>query len=83
MRIGFRHFTRETVVWLTNVLTEGTGTRSSIGKELCEREDWRNEGGDLCLASARLTLPAMARRLQLDLPSAGSRGRLTAALRSP
>ncbi|MCY4150739.1 MAG: hypothetical protein OXE94_00700 [Aestuariivita sp.] len=55
----------------------------SIVIELCEREDWRNDSGDLCLVSACLALPAIARRLQLELPAASSMGQATAASRSP
>ena len=49
-------------------MVEGS-TRSSLTRGLCEREDWRNAKGALCLASARAALPGLASSLDLVLPA--------------
>ena len=59
--------------WLRRAVEEGGYTRSGLARELCERENWRNEKGDLCLASARRILPKLAAELGLVLPSARER----------
>ena len=43
--------------------------RSSLARGLCERENWRNARGELCLASARSALPGLASELDLTLPA--------------
>ena len=48
--------------WLRRAAVEGGRTRRQLAHELCEREDWRNEKGELCLGT---TAPAGARRAQV------------------
>ena len=43
--------------------------RSSLARGLCERENWRNARGELCLASARSALPGLASALDLTPPA--------------
>ena len=45
-------------------------SRAALGRGICEREDWRNPKGELCTASARKALPALAAQLGLPLPAA-------------
>ena len=45
-------------------------SRAALGRGVCEREDWRNPKGELCTASARKALPALAAQLGLPLPAA-------------
>ena len=39
-----------------------------MARGLCECEDWRNAGGELCESSARKVLPRLAERLGVALP---------------
>ena len=68
MRIGTRHLAATTVDWLKAATAATGSTRSSLARGLCEREDWRNAKGALCLASARAALPGLASSLDLVLP---------------
>ncbi len=52
MRIGLRHYGGETVDWLKARLGAGDCTRTFLARELCEREDWQNAKGELCLGRA-------------------------------
>ena len=54
MRVGKRLLKPQTVTWLRDVLQEGELTRSSIAREFCERDGWKNRQGVPCAASARL-----------------------------
>ena len=69
MRIGSRHLAATTVDWLKAASAAEGNTRSSLARGLCEREDWRNAKGALCLASARAALPGLASSLDLTLPA--------------
>ncbi len=68
MRIGFRHLSTA-VDWLKAASAAEGSTRSSLARGLCEREDWRNAKGELCLASARAALPDLAASLDIALPA--------------
>ncbi len=83
MRIGLRQYTPETVDWLKATLAAGDCTRTSLARELCEREDWRNAKGEPCLASARAVLPKLAAALKLPLPAARPMGGIRAESRIP
>ena len=83
MRIGLRHYTIETVDWLKSALGAGGCTRTHLARELCEREDWRNAKGELCLGSARAVLPKLSSTLGLPLPAARPMGGVGAASRAP
>ena len=72
MRIGLRVLQPETVEWLRGALGDGELSRSALGRELCERDGWRNPRGALCTASARKALPELAAGLGLGLPPAQS-----------
>ncbi len=69
MRIGLRHLSASTLDWLKAAVTVEGSTRASLARGLCEREDWRNARGELCLASARSALPGLASALDLSLPA--------------
>ncbi len=69
MRIGSRHLAATTVDWLKAASAAEGSTRSSLARGLCERENWRNAKGSLCLASARAALPGLASSLDLTLPA--------------
>ncbi len=69
MRIGFRHLSATTVDWLKAASAAEGSTRSSLARGLCEREEWRNAKGELCLASARAALPDLAASLDIALPA--------------
>lgn len=60
MRIGTRHLSATTIDWLKAASVSEGSTRSSLARGLCEREDWRNAKGALCLASARAALPGLS-----------------------
>ena len=83
MRIGLRHYTAATVDWLKAALGAGDCTRTSLARELCEREDWRNAKGNLCLASARAVLPKLSSALGLPLPEARPMGSISAGPSAP
>ena len=83
MRIGLRHYASETVDWLKATLGGGDCTRTSLARELCEREDWRNAKGELCLASARAVLPKLSSALGLSLPEARPMGSIDAGSLAP
>ena len=83
MRIGLRHYTAGTVDWLKATLGTGDCTRTSLARELCEREDWRNAKGELCLASARAVLPKLSSALGLSLPEARPMGSIDAGSLAP
>ena len=70
MRIGLRILQPETVQWLRQELEQGELSRAGLGRELCERDGWRNPRGALCAASARKALPRLAAALGLSLPPA-------------
>ena len=74
MRIGLRHYSSETVDWLKATLASGDCTRTFLARELCEREDWRNAKGELCLGCARAVLPKLSSSLGLPLPQARPKG---------
>ncbi len=69
MKIGLRQFGDETVHWFRQAAASGELTRSGLARELCERTDWRNQRGDLCLAQARTVVPQLAARLNIPLPA--------------
>lgn len=79
MRIGLRRFSPRTSAWLREAVEAEGCTRSSLSRELCERENWRNPLGEPCLASARAALPKMAAALGLALPEARATGFAAAA----
>ena len=69
MRIGSRHLAASTIDWLKAAAATDGSTRASLARGLCEREDWRNAKGELCLASARVALPGLTSALDLCLPA--------------
>ncbi len=72
MQIGLRFFDSKTLDWLADALRSGGSTRHGLARELCERTDWRNALGRLCLPEAAKALPKLASRLGLGLPPARS-----------
>ena len=81
MRIGLRHYSSETVDWLRAQLAAGKHSRTFLARELCEREDWRNPQGALCLASARAVLPKLSAAIGAPLPEPRSLGGISAQSR--
>ncbi len=75
-------FSRETVDWLTDVLTEGT---LSVRQLRMSCVNAKTGGMKVAIfASLRpVALPEIARRLKLELPAAGLMNSATAASRSP
>ncbi len=78
-----RHCASGTVDWLKAAFAAGGCTRISLARELCEREDWRNAKGKLCLASARSVLPKLSSALGLPLPAALPMGGVTTGSLAP
>ena len=78
MRIGLRQFSLDTIAWLKMAVEAGDCTRSSLARELCDRENWHNALGHACLASARAALPKLAASLELTLPEPRAMGGVTA-----
>ena len=68
MQVGLHRFHADSIEWLRTAVAEGGRTRRQLAQELCERENWRNEKGELCLASARRVLPKLAGKLGIALP---------------
>ena len=68
MQVGLHRFHTDSIEWLRRAVVEGGRTRRQLAHELCERENWRNEKGELCLASARRILPKLAEKLGIALP---------------
>ena len=65
MRIGMGLLKAETVCCLGESLKRGSLFSYGLARELCEREDWCDAKGKLCVASAaklRLSLPATRER---------------------
>ena len=69
MQIGLRQFSADTLEWLGQAVSAEGASRSGLAAELCEREGWRNAGGDPCVSSARKVLPRLAAKLGLSLPA--------------
>ena len=70
MQVGLRHFDSLTLDWFAGALRSGGFTRHALARELCERTGWYNALGRLCLSAAAKALPALAKRVGLDLPPA-------------
>ena len=71
MQIGFHRFHADNIEWPRATVDEDGCTRYRLARELCEREEWRNEKGALCLASVRRVLPKLAGKLGIALLPAG------------
>ncbi len=70
MQIGMRQVSSETIEWFGTACNGGELSRTALAHEFCERENWTNRVGKLCLASARKLLPALAEKLGVRLPEA-------------
>ena len=70
MQIGMRQVSSETIEWFGTACNGGGLSRTALAHEFCERENWYNRVGKLCLASARKLLPALAENLGVRLPEA-------------
>ena len=68
MHVGLRHFDSQTLEWLSRRLRSGEATRHGLVRELCERTGWLNALNRPCLSAAAKALPALTKRLGLDLP---------------
>ncbi len=68
MQVGLHRFHADSIEWFRAAVAEGGRTRRQLAHGLCERENWRNEKGELCLASARRILPKLAEKLGIALP---------------
>ncbi len=69
MQIGLRKFSSETISWFRRAVGTEDRTRWSLSRELCERENWRDRTGKLCVSAAACVLPRLADRLGLALPA--------------
>ena len=70
MQVGLHQFRATTIEWLKETLRIGSGTRTSVARELCAHEDWRNVCGQFCVSAATKALPVLASKLGLALPAA-------------
>ncbi len=68
MQVGLRHFDSQTLDWLSGRLRSGEAIRHGLARELCERTGWLNALDRPCLSAAAKALPALAKRLGLELP---------------
>ena len=68
MQVGLRHFDSLTLDWFAGQLRAGGMSRHALSRELCERTNWRNPRGGLCISAASKALPVLAEHLGLDLP---------------
>ncbi len=69
MRIGLRHFSADSIEWFKKAAADPEQTRYGLAMGLCERDNWRNSQGELCLASARKNLPEIAKAAGVSLPA--------------
>ncbi len=69
MQIGTRMISADTAAWFQRTAASGETSRHGLARGLCEREDWRNARGALCVASAKRALPKLARELHVALPA--------------
>ena len=69
MQIGLRQFSPKTVDWFKDACAGGR-SRTSIARELCEREHWNTFEGKPNLGSARKVLGRLADHAGVSLPSA-------------
>ncbi|MDE0114557.1 MAG: hypothetical protein OXN84_20005 [Albidovulum sp.] len=51
-------------------MRSGEHTRHALARELCERTGWLNALGRPCLSAAAAALPALAKRIEIELPPA-------------
>ncbi|MCY3877164.1 MAG: hypothetical protein OXF88_23090 [Rhodobacteraceae bacterium] len=65
-----RQVSSETIEWFGTACNGGALSRTALAHEFCERENWYNRVANLCLASARKLLPALAEKLGVRLPEA-------------
>ncbi len=72
MRIGLRHFSSDSIEWFKEAATDPEQTRYGLALGLCEKDNWRNARGELCLASARKRLPTIAQAVGVKLPAPAS-----------
>ena len=70
MKVGLRHFGDDSVRWFQQASVSGELTRTGLARQLCERSDWRNPQGKLCIDQASKILPRLAAKLKVSLPSA-------------
>ncbi len=70
MQIGLHNFSSETIEWFKGAAKDPSATRYSLAQQLCERDNWRNSRGELCVGSARKMLPRIASRAKVTLPQA-------------
>ena len=68
MQIGLRQFSHEDIKWFTQAVNCGGYSRYGLAVSLCERTNWRNKKGKLCVAQAGKILPVVADKLGVELP---------------
>ena len=69
MQLGLRKFGEASLVWLKESAKDPSATRWSLARGICERESWRNRKGELCVTSAYVALPKLAKHLAVELPA--------------
>ena len=72
MQVGLRRFSPPTVEWFKAACAAGDRSRSSLARELCEREQWYDPMGRPCLGSARKVLAPLAAGAGVALPAASA-----------
>ncbi len=69
MQAGTRMISADTAAGFRRTAASGETSRHGLARGLCEREDWRNARGALCVASAKRARPQLARELHVALPA--------------
>ena len=65
---GLKHFDYTSLEWLKEVGFKNYTSTLSLAKELCEKTNWRNQAGDLCIAQAINALPKIEEHLKISRP---------------
>ena len=61
MQVSLHQFNADSIKWMLDAVKHQQHTCSLLALELGERENWRNEKRQLCLAHARKALPKPAK----------------------
>ncbi len=63
MEVGLHQFHAQAIGWFQKAVSTPGISRNALARELCERGQWNDTTGELCVASARKALPILAARL--------------------
>ena len=68
MQVGLHQFKSHSIEWLLEAVHSGDHSRSSLARQLCEQEQWRNANGEYCITQAHGALVKISKRLGFALP---------------